>query len=196
VTAGYSHEVGQLPQGARILSALQQGWKPREARLAVRLPSRIRIGSGWADACIHNISSRGMMLQSVTPPKPGSYIEVRRGSNIIVGRVIWRRDGFFGIRTQQPIDVRALSAPPEANVSTSPDQNAAALERRSTQRLSEEARLARRAGQSSQFSRIFQFGMMVAAGFLASAIIAREIYVVLSTPANLISDAMSGRSPH
>lgn len=80
----------------------------RELRHQVRLDARVRSEEGWSDAVIANVSSRGLMLQAVTPPPRRSYIEIRRGGICIVGRVMWSRDGRCGVLTQTAIDVADL----------------------------------------------------------------------------------------
>jgi hypothetical protein len=61
--------------------------------------ARMRHGNAWSDVCLVNLSSRGAGLQCATPPGPGSYVEIKRGSNVvIVGRVAWSHGHRFGIR--------------------------------------------------------------------------------------------------
>jgi hypothetical protein len=42
----------------------------------------------------------GLHLQVSSPPEPGTYIELRRGSHVIVARVIWSREQECGARAQ------------------------------------------------------------------------------------------------
>ena len=55
------------------------GYKNREARRQVLIPCRIKSVRGWGDACIHNVSSRGMMIACDDPLAPGEYLDLRRG---------------------------------------------------------------------------------------------------------------------
>ena len=63
-----------------MLAALQTGFRPREERITVLIPSRMRVESQWCDVVIHNVSSRGLMAGCDTPPAVGSYVEIRRGT--------------------------------------------------------------------------------------------------------------------
>ena len=83
--------------------------KKREERVKVLARARMRNGTAWSDVCLVNLSSRGAGLQCATPPIPGSYVELRRGNNVvIIGRVAWRHGHRFGIRTQDLIWVPSL----------------------------------------------------------------------------------------
>lgn len=62
--------------------------KKREERVKVLAKARMRDGSAWSDVCLVNLSSRGAGLQCAAPPSTGTYVEIKRGSNVlIVGRV-------------------------------------------------------------------------------------------------------------
>jgi hypothetical protein len=82
--------------------------KAREPRRKVLIQARMRMDSGWADVCMLNISSRGMLLQAASPPPRGSYVEIRRAAHVIVGRVVWRKDRRFGIQTQDRMNIGAI----------------------------------------------------------------------------------------
>ena len=73
---------------------------PREPRQKVQIPVRIRIDNAWADMCLLDVSSRGLMIQGRIAPPRGAYVEVRRGRHVIVARVIWSKKHRFGVRTQ------------------------------------------------------------------------------------------------
>ncbi|RZM26822.1 MAG: PilZ domain-containing protein, partial [Sphingomonas sp.] len=70
---------------------MQTGFRPREERITVLIPSRMRLESQWHDLVIHNVSSRGLMAGCDSPPAVGSYVEIRRGTIVIVGRVQWTK---------------------------------------------------------------------------------------------------------
>lgn len=95
---------GQSCPGKRYAGTL----KPREPRHKALITARIRYGSAWGDVCLLNVSSRGALVQAPVPPPKGSYIEVRRGSQIIVARVMWAEQHRFGIYSQDPIAVDDL----------------------------------------------------------------------------------------
>jgi hypothetical protein len=87
--------------------------KPREPRRKVMLKARLRINAAWHDACILDLSSRGLMIQASEPLRGGSYIEVRRGRHVIVARVMWSRDRRCGLLTQDALPTDAIIAEPD-----------------------------------------------------------------------------------
>jgi hypothetical protein len=50
----------------------------------VLVKARMRNGNAWSDVCLVNLSSRGAGLQCATPPSAGSYVEIKRGSNVVI----------------------------------------------------------------------------------------------------------------
>lgn len=80
----------------------------REQRLTVTLEARMRLDMGWAVVWVHNLSKHGMMLWSSAPPRPGSYVEVQRARTTIIARAVWVRDKFFGLRTEDALDINTL----------------------------------------------------------------------------------------
>ena len=79
--------------------------KAREPRKKALLAARVRSGASWRDVCLLNLSSRGALVQATNPPPKGAYIEVRRGSHVIVARVVWTEKHRFGIHSQDAIAV-------------------------------------------------------------------------------------------
>ena len=67
-------------------------------------------GAAWSDVCIVNLSSRGAGLQCACPPVRGTYVEIRRGSHVLVGQVMWSAGHRFGVRTQDRLAVNAIIA--------------------------------------------------------------------------------------
>ena len=80
--------------------------RPRELRRRVVLPARLRLGEIWGDACILNISSRGLLIQAPRGAEQGSLVELRRGEHAILARVIWRLGARAGLRAEEclPVD--------------------------------------------------------------------------------------------
>lgn len=123
--------------------------KAREERQKVMIRARMRSGVSWHDVCILNLSQRGLGIQTAEPPPRGTYVEVRRGSHVVIGRVMWAKGHRAGLHSQDAIAVRALVHNQAAN-----DENASAPSypqverrqaRRSTQQSHEASRLAGRA---------------------------------------------------
>jgi hypothetical protein len=87
--------------------------KPRELRRRVLMPARLRSSSGWTDACILNISSRGLMIHSSRAGPKGSMVELWRGDHVIVARVMWQDGARAGLQTDERLaveDILSLSA--------------------------------------------------------------------------------------
>ena len=83
-------------------------FQPRERRRRVMLPARVRNNSGWSDACILNISSRGLLVYSAGAAEPGSFVEIRRGGQLVIARVIWRENQRMGLCSPDPVPVDAI----------------------------------------------------------------------------------------
>ncbi len=114
----------------------------------------MRVGAAWADICIRDISSRGLMIQAPAAPPRGTYLELRRGTRVIIGRVMWSKQDRCGIETQDRLDVDAILAGPDG---AEPDDEAyaapaPAVDRRSASRAHEQS-----FERSRQSSRAFEF---------------------------------------
>lgn len=115
--------------------------RPRELRRRVVLPTRVRLGSAWSDACILNISSRGMMIQASRGAPKGSIVELERGDQLILARVIWRDGARAGLQVddQLPVeDILSLSRAPGLQLTAA---DALLLERRKHPRTHDMRRL-------------------------------------------------------
>jgi hypothetical protein len=160
--------------------------KAREPRAQVFVPARMQSGSAWADVTILNISSRGLMMRTMSELKRGDYVEVRRGTLIIIARVAWVRDGYVGLRSQDRIDIsavvnepRLLSRPRSA---AAPDQ--VAERRHDPSRVAAED-IAKRMERSRAFGSAFQFialsGTAVAAAFVLGGFVSHFLTGVSAT---------------
>lgn len=119
------------------------------------LKARLRLPGGWSDGCILNVSSRGMMVQTSSAPAKGSYLEVRRNANVIIGRVVWSTKHRFGIRTQDNVDLDALERPPSEDAPSQTDA-AQPIERRRQRRVDEN-----RGDRNRLIGRAIEFGGVV-----------------------------------
>lgn len=120
--------------------------------------ARLRSGASWADACILNLSPRGMGLQSASPPGRGSYVELRRGHHVIVARVMWTNGHRFGIRSQDTIPVDSVISEPDLSAANDGAPPAPVIERRTAPRFTE------RHDGSRTLSRSIQFGFVLILG--------------------------------
>lgn len=75
----------------------------RDVRVPVHFDAQMSSDQGRGLALIVNASSRGLALRSDQAPPRGAYVELRAGDEVIVARVVWSKDEFFGVRTRCPI---------------------------------------------------------------------------------------------
>ena len=166
-----------------MLKALHVGYKPREARHPVLIPARMLADSSWSEVVIHNVSYGGALVASDNAPERGTYIEIRRGRQSIIGRVVWRKDRFFGIQAQGRLDIAALINEPRlASRPRSANDPESSCERRAQPRMDADARIARKLESSRRWSAVFQFGVFVALGLIFAGLAATTIYERLSKP--------------
>jgi hypothetical protein len=86
----------------------RQSEKPRELRRRVVVPARLRHGASWSDTCILNLSSRGMMILTSQQVAPGTAVEIRRGEQVIIARVVWRSGGRAGLQAEERLPVEEI----------------------------------------------------------------------------------------
>ena len=144
--------------------------KPREPRRKALVRGRMRLGADWRDVNILNISSRGLLLHAAPPPERGAYVEVRRGTHVIVARVVWSSQERFGVRSQDPLCVDSIISE-SAQTSEGPGNarmGATGADRRAVRR--DNSRSGDPHERSRQVSRLVEFLCLSAFGaFLAAA---------------------------
>jgi len=166
-----------------VLKPLQIGYKSRETRHPVLIPARMHVGPSWIEVVIHNLSSGGALVASDEAPDRGTYVEIRRGRQTIIGRVVWRKDRFFGIQAQGRLDIAAIINEPRlASRPRSANDPGSSYERRAQPRMEADARIARQLESSRRWSAAFQFGVFVVLALIAAGFVATELYDVLSRP--------------
>jgi hypothetical protein len=79
--------------------------RAREHRRKVLIRAKLRAGGLPIDACIRDISSKGLMVQTRVPPPRGTYVEIIAGNQTIVGRVVWGDDMRFGIISRDKLAI-------------------------------------------------------------------------------------------
>lgn len=155
--------------------------RPREERRRTVLPARLRNGAGWVDACILNISSRGLLIHAKCDAQPGSQISLWRGENLIVGRVVWRSTNRIGLCSPDPLPVDDVisggAAPAAAPVATGDLK----IERRTQPRSHERSR---------ERSRAIEFVSLVLAGVALAAAASAYAYQALSNPLEAVQRAL------
>lgn len=169
--------------------------KPREDRRKVFVPARMRCGANWFDITIRNMSHRGLMAHAASPPPPRTYVEIRRGTQIVVGRTIWASKNEFGVLSQERLDPLAIVNEPRlaSRPATTATDTPSPIERRSGSRRSADADLVRRAERSRRLSSAFQFAILAAAALAAAGFVAAEVYEVLARPFTTIGRHLPGQ---
>jgi hypothetical protein len=167
--------------------------KPREPRHKVHIPARMRSGAAWMDVLIKNMSHRGLMAECGDPPTRGTYVEIRRGRQIVVGLIVWSRNGQFGLRTQDRIDMQAIVSEPR--LTRRPDAPAGNGNDRRLDARRSATPPAVRAERNRMIGKAAQFGLMVVVGSGAAIFAAAQVYSVLSSPLRAASAAMGGEVP-
>ncbi len=159
--------------------------KPREDRRKVMLSARMRSGASWHDACILNMSSRGLMLQTAARTERGAYLEVRRGPHVIVARVIWTGQQRVGLKAQDRLSIEAIVT--EQAKTGGPET---LVERRTAPRPRQDP-----AVRSRQLSRMMQAVTLGGLGIAAAVIAVAGIQEALGSSVGRVGAALaaSGR---
>lgn len=161
-----------------------QSNRPREDRRRTILPAQVRNGAGWADACILNISSRGLLINARCTAPPGSQIKLRRGGYLLVGRVIWRSANRIGVSSQYPLPVDELISSEAASADLPALSGTIEIGRPQQQRKSND--------RSRAFSRAVEFLSLVLFGSALAAAAAVHAYQALSNPIEAVNRALAG----
>ena len=150
----------------------------------------MRIGAAWSDACILNISTRGLMIQSAAPPPPGAYLELRRGARIIIARVMWSKHHRSGLSTQDPLEVEAIIDQPDGAGEPISDHSVAApeLDRRAIARAHDRA-----LQRSRQWSRAFQFLCVALLGLAGCVIAFGAVEKLFARPLAIIAQGLAAK---
>lgn len=151
------------------------------------ISARMRAGATWSDACILDLSTRGMLVRSATMPQRGAYVEVRRGVHVIVARVVWSSPDRFGVQTQDPVPADRLILDPEG-ISAPPASSASGfLERRAATRPPRD-----RHDRSRRTARAMEFGTLLLLGAVATAIVGDAVAHTFGKPMTALNVALGG----
>jgi hypothetical protein len=146
--------------------------------------ARVRSGAQWVDACILNVSSRGMLIHSARPVVEGSTVEILRGDQLIVACVIWSEAGRSGIRSDERLPVEDILSLEQSRGLQLIASNGMFHDRRGgTRGVASEARAD---GRAIEFLAIGAIAVSLAFGLWAMA------EAVLSGPLASVSAALGG----
>lgn len=154
--------------------------RAREPRQKVLIEARVRCGASWSDACILNLSSRGMLMQAERAPTRGSYLEIRRGSQVVVARVVWSNAYRFGVRTQDIVSADQLIRDPAPTTKTGA----------SPERRREPRPLATRHDASRRRSRAIEFCTFAVLGVVGASMATAAVGELLSEPLEAVRLAL------
>ena len=156
--------------------------KARELRRRVLVPARLRANdAGWADACILNVSTGGLLIRAARPLANGSFVELRRDDQVIHARVVWREGARVGLKADGIVPVEkivGLQAPDVQLVAP-----CAAIRLRTLRRSAERSRMA---GRSGEFVAAVAVGVALAAASLSL------VEQAFARPLALVSAALGG----
>ncbi|HEX6661903.1 MAG TPA: PilZ domain-containing protein [Sphingomicrobium sp.] len=173
------------PPMSRGLSPRNQ--RPRELRRRVILPARMRSSAGWSDACILNVSSRGLMIHSNQSVAEGASIELRHCEHVIVAQVVWRSGSRAGLLSEDRVPVEQillLSQSPALQLTAG---GRVEIERRKRPRSHENSR---------QLGRMVEFASVAIIGLALSIGVVSLVAEALGRPMDRIRVALdAGSSP-
>ena len=144
----------------------------------------MRASSGWSDACILNVSSRGLLINASTADgaATGSIIELRHCDQVIVGEVVWRKGTRAGLRTDQRVPVEEIMALGTATAfQLTADWPLA--ERRTRPRSHDESRLR---------SRAIEFAGVAVIGACLAAALFSMVEAAFARPLAMVQTALGG----
>ena len=154
----------------------------REPRRKVMIRAAMRAEGPPLDVCVRDISSRGLMIQTRTPPPRGTYIQIECAGHVIVGIVVWRRDHRFGVNTCERIDAAAL-ARERAPTIASPRPRGGAGKAGAAARITPQGRIF---AARMEFAIVALFAVMLVGALGATA------FQTLSRPIAAVSAALRG----
>jgi hypothetical protein len=139
----------------------------------------------WTNVTIRNVSSRGMLLETAIPLRRGTYLEVRRGPAVIVGRTVWATGQQAGIQTQDIILIDKLISGSRAAVPAAGRlQNGVVIERRSAVRPPQSFERSKVLARASEFAAVCGFALV------ASVLCVDLTYQAFAQPVAAISEAL------
>ena len=166
--------------------------KQRSERRKLLVSARMRTDAGWSDVAITNASMRGLGLQTAHAPPRGTYVELRRGLLVINARVVWSNNHRFGVQTQDPVPIAALSAKPGTIAAADSRAEDYAASGRTERRR--ERRVAVEAHEHSRIrSRLMEYSCHLAVAVAAVAIAASAVDELFARQVATVERALAAR---
>lgn len=149
------------------------------------VPCRMNVTGRWSDAHIHDVSDKGMLVSSTEPPAIGTYVDIRRGTLVIIGRVVWSGGRRFGVRTQDPVSLAALLSEPVL------DSRPTSADRRTLKREQQPRRTpSEQADRNRHRASLFQFVCLAIIGLRIACFSATYCYRALAVPLGSASNVL------
>jgi hypothetical protein len=79
-----------------------------EERTGVMVRATLRDGGGAREACVLDVSTRGLLLTTARPPARGEFVEIAIGDSRLAGQVKWSAKRRFGIALRDRVSVIAF----------------------------------------------------------------------------------------
>lgn len=150
------------------------------------VPCRLNVSGTWSNGCIHGVSDKGLLISSISPPAIGTYVDIRRGTLVIIGRVVSSGGGRFRVRTQDPVTASALVNEPVLT------RRPATSDRRSAAREKSGRSAVQQADRNRQRSSAFQFACFTIIGLGIAYFAASWCYEALAVPFEAVADVLAG----
>jgi hypothetical protein len=144
----------------------------------------MRVNSSWSDACILNISSRGLMIQVGRGAPNADMVELRRGRHVIVARVVWRDGSRAGLHCDDRLPVEEILLLSQAPALQLTAPQGAVVERRQQQRGAHE--------RSRVRGRLFEFASVAVIGCGLAVTLFTMVEEALAKPMVAIRAALGG----
>jgi hypothetical protein len=125
------------------------------------------------------------MIYSKCAPRPGSHIELRRGGELVIARVVWRKNHRIGLSSRDPLPVETIISCNTAEAaSPSGYAGLVAVERRA---------LPRDPDRSVARARAFEFLSLVLIGTVLAIAAAAQVREALAKPGSAVQRALDSQ---
>jgi hypothetical protein len=125
------------------------------------------------------------MVYTKGTASPGTVIELRRGAQIVIARVIWRKNQRVGLSTQGELPIREIISSETAAAAVAAPAISAGIERRIRRRDEDRSRYA---------SRAFEFASIVFVGAVLGGFAAVWVEETLAKPLIAAAAALHAHS--
>ena len=154
-----------------------------EDRTRLMVRATLRDGGPERDACLLDLSSRGLMATATPAPRRGVIVDLIVGRHSLVGQVQWSEGRRFGMKLRERIDVVTV-------IGNEAGPTALAVARKARGRASPAATFA----YSRHVARGFSYGILVAVAATGAVMTAQLVTRSLAS-LDVASAALAGHRP-